>query len=177
MFERFYAFAGITGHEEVNSPEAFLKTFAGYTFRNGMYRIHRLEDLPKWTNIVEEAFPRYRGSILVFGYDWLGRQFAENSRTGKILMFEPGTGEVLSVPADFIAFHDEEIAEYSEDSLASEFFAEWFSSENGCEIPHDKCVGYKVPLFRNGRDDLSNLELSDLEVYWTLMGALIAANT
>ena len=53
------------------------------------------------------------------------RQFAENSQTGKILLFEPGTGEVLNIPVDFVLFHDEEIADYSGDSLASDFFEEW----------------------------------------------------
>ena len=41
-------------------------------------------------------------------------------------MFEPGTGEVLDIPANIIEFHDVEIAEYHEDSLASKFFEEWF---------------------------------------------------
>lgn len=172
MFDRFYEFAGIEDHPEVNDIESFLKTFSGTTFKNGLYRIHALNDLQKWTKIVEEAFPGYSGNILVFGYDWLGRQFAVNRKTGKILLFEPGTGEVLSIPADFILFHDEEIADYSEDSLASGFFEEWYGSEAGCDIPHDKCVGYKVPLFLNGSDDLSNLEMSDMEVYWKIMGGL-----
>lgn len=170
MFEKFYKFVGIEEHEAVDSPESFLKDFSGASFRKGMYRIHKVEDIGKWTKIVEEAFPKYAGNILVFGYDWLGRQFAQNSQTGKILLFEPGTGEVLNIPVDFVQLHDEEIADYSEDSLASEFFEEWFGSEDGCEIPHDKCVGYKVPLFLNGDDNLSNLELSDMEVYWGIMG-------
>lgn len=44
----------------------------------------------------------------------------------------------------------------------------------GGDIPHDKCVGYKVPLFLNGEDNISNLELSDIEVYWGIMGQMIA---
>ena len=173
MFEKFYKFVGIESKEGVDSPEAFLKAFSGATFKNGLYRIHNINEIAKWTGIVEEAFPNYKGNILVFGYDWLGRQFAQNSQTGKILLFEPGTGEVLSIPADFVMFHDEEIADYSEDSLASEFFEEWYESESGCDIPHDKCVGYKVPLFLNGEDNISNLEISDMDVYWGLMGQML----
>ena len=95
-----------------------MKAFSGATFKNGLYRIHDINDIAKWTKIVENAFPKYKGNILVFGYDWLGRQFAENSQTGRILLIEPGTGEVLNIPVDFVLFHDEEIADYSEDSLA-----------------------------------------------------------
>ncbi len=69
--------------------------------------------------------------------------------------------------------HDEEIADYSEDSLASDFFEEWYESDDGCDIPHDKCVGYKVPLFLNGEDNISNLELSDMDVYWNIMGQMM----
>lgn len=73
----------------------------------------------------------------------------------------------------FINFHNEEIADYSEDSLASAFFEEWFQSGDGKELPHDKCVSYKVPLFLNREDDLDNLEISDMEVYWGIMSQLI----
>ena len=173
MFEKFCKFMNVEVREGIDSPEAFLKVFSGASFKDGLYRIHNISDMAKWTEIVENAFPKYKGNILVFGYDWLGRQFAQNKQTGKILLFEPGTGEVLNIPVDLVALHDEEIAEYSEDSLASDFFEDWYGSENGCEIPHDKCVGYKVPLFLNGEDNLSNLELSDMEVYWDLMGQML----
>lgn len=173
MFENFCNFMDVTAKEAIDSPEAFLKAFSGASFKNGLYRIHNIDEIPRWTAIVENAFPKYKGNILVFGYDWLGRQFAQNKQTGNILLFEPGTGEVLSIPADFVAFHDEEIAEYSEDSLASDFFEEWYGSASGSEIPHDKCVGYKVPLFLNGEDNITNLEISDMEVYWELMGQML----
>lgn len=174
MFEKFYKFVGVENQGSIDSPESFLKAFSGSSFKNGLYRIHDINDIAKWTKIVEDTFPKYKGNILVFGYDWLGRQFAQNSQTGKILLFEPGTGEVLNIPVDFVLFHDEEIAEYSEDSLASDFFEEWYESDGGGDIPHDKCVGYKVPLFLNGEDNISNLELSDIEVYWGIMGQMIA---
>ena len=174
MFEKFKKYMDITDNVDISSPEQFLKTYSGCSFKNGLYRIHNIDSISKWTKIVENTFPKYKGSIMVFGYDWLGRQFAQNNQTGKILLFEPGTGEVLNIPVDFVSFHDEEIAEYSEDSLASDFFEKWYKSENGCDVPHDKCAGYKVPLFLNGDDNISNLELSDLEVYWGIMGQMIS---
>lgn len=78
MFEKFYKFAGVENQDIINSPESFLKAFSGATFKNGLFRIHDINDIAKWTKIVEDAFPKYKGNILVFGYDWLGRQFAEN---------------------------------------------------------------------------------------------------
>lgn len=171
MFKSFQDFMEIE-NTQINGPEEFLKFYSGVSFKNGLYRIHRNEDFDKWTQIVESVFPKYKGKILVFGYDWLGRQFALNLNTGTVLLFEPGTGEVLNIPADFENFHNEEITEYSEDSLASDFFEEWYASEQGKALSHDQCVGYKIPLFLNGEDNLSNLEVSDMDVYWTLMGSL-----
>jgi hypothetical protein len=34
------------------------------------------------------------------------------------------------------------------------------------KIPYQECVGYRVPLFLNGKDAVSNQELIDTEVYW-----------
>ena len=34
------------------------------------------------------------------------------------------------------------------------------------------CFGYQLPLFLGGEDALANLELSDLDVYWTFMDQL-----
>lgn len=45
--------------------------------------------------------------------------------------------------------------------------------KKGVKILHNQCVGYKVPLFLNGQDDIDNRELSDMEVYWGLMGQMV----
>jgi len=63
-----------------------------------------------------------------------------------------------------VNFHDSEIPQYHDACLASEFFNEWFEANGNFVLPHNKCVGYKVPLFLNGEDDIENLEASDMEV-------------
>jgi len=163
MFENFFEYVGIDNKNEINNKKDFIEQYSGCSFLNGIYRIHNVEDIKKWTKIVEDAFPKYKNNIKVFGYDWLGRQFAENIQTKTVLMFEPGTGEVLNIPVDFVKFHDKEIADYNEDSLASSFFKNWYESSPKQELQHNQCVGYKVPLFLNGNDDITNLEVSDME--------------
>jgi hypothetical protein len=37
-----------------------------------------------------------------------------------------------------------------------------------------ECVGYRKPLFLGGADNLTNVEMLDLDVYWTLTAQLIA---
>jgi len=113
-----------------------------------------------------------------FGCDWLGRQFALDSRrlNGReplVLMAEPGTGEVLEIPATFSSFHDKELVEFGEEALARSFFEQW-AVDNAQSLPlaASQCVGYRVPLFLGGLDTVDNLELIDLDVYWTLCGQL-----
>jgi hypothetical protein len=87
-------------------------------------------------------------------------------------MFEPGTGEVLDVPANIRTFHDDELIGFGETALASNLHKEWLAN-GGAQPAYVECIGFKKPLFLGGSDDLENFELSDLDVYWHLMGQLI----
>ena len=39
----------------------------------------------------------------------------------------------------------------------------------GNKIEYGRCAGYVIPLFLGGNDDITNLEDSDMEVYWNIM--------
>jgi type VI secretion system (T6SS) immunity protein Tdi1 len=88
-------------------------------------------------------------------------------------MFEPGTGEALEIPSNIQTFHDGELIECADAALAIDFHQRWLAN-GGAEPAYAQCVGYRKPLFLGGTDELENLELSDLDVYWHLMGQLIA---
>jgi hypothetical protein len=175
MFEKFIKFVKYENATNYSNAQEFINDMAGKSFLNGMYRFFSKDQLEKWTDIVEKTFPKYRGNIVIFAYDWLGRIFALNKQTGKVLLFEPGTGEVLSIPVNIHDFHEEEIVDYNEDSLASAFFEKWFEANDNYLLPNNKCAGYKIPLFLNGDDTIDNLEISDMEVYWEIMMPLINA--
>jgi len=151
--------------------------FQGCSFGDGLYRLHRFENIEKWNELLFDIFSDYKNKIHCFGYDWLGRQFAIDitriiDGEPQILMFEPGTGEVLEIPCNFVQFHNDEIVNYNESCLASEFFKCWMSINNiGLNV--NECVGYKIPLFLGGKDTVDNLERSDMEVYWDICGQLI----
>lgn len=154
----------------------FFQNYSGSSF-GGLYRVHSVQNIEKWNQIVGEAFPDFKNRIFCFGFDWLGRQFALDKKrieSGEplVLMLEPGTGEVLEIPVNFVQFHEVELVDYANEALAAEFFQEWLSDGN--ELPKlDQCVGYKKPLFLNGSDTIENLELTDLEVYWAISGQLL----
>ncbi|MGX9899075.1 T6SS immunity protein Tdi1 domain-containing protein [Arthrobacter sp. SA17] len=191
MFERFRAEYGYLRdaievgepwrHESFSEVEGyadFSSEFSGASFAGGLYRIHDDQTGPLALTLIAQAFPEFAARACPFGFDWLGRQFTVD--LGRIvegqplvLLLEPGTGEVLEIPASFSVFHDEELIEYADVALAREFFAVW-SAVNSDSLPlrRDQCAGYRVPLFLGGADTAENIELSDLEVYWSICGQL-----
>lgn len=156
----------------------FAEEFAGASFAGGRYRVHDEQSGPRALASVIEAFPEFNGRVRPFGYDWLGRQFVIDLARAVgdqplVLMLEPGTGEALEIQATFVGFHDEELIDYVDAVLATEFFGSW-AAEHSDSMPlgRDLCVGYRVPLFLGGRDVIENLEMSDIDVYWSVCGQL-----
>lgn len=164
--------------ERVAGYPQFAAGYAGSTFLGGMYRVHDNSTGSQATRLVEEAFPEISGRADVFGYDWLGRQFAIDFRRvvggePQVLMVEPGTGERLEIPTSFADFHNDELVHYADAALASESYFEWRSHSGATDVlAPSSCVGYRVPLFLGGVDTVNNLEVVDLEVYWSLCGQL-----
>lgn len=164
--------AGVAGYEEL------MTSAAGCSFDNGLYRLHSAVTGLAGQEDADAAFPEYSGRLAVFGFDWLGRQFALDSgrvENGEplVMMLEPGTGEALEIPVGFVWFHDEEIVDYRNEALASEFFASWATANpDAVPLGASECVGYRVPLFLGGRDTVDNLEVTDFDVYWTITGQM-----
>ena len=182
MLDRFVEAFAITDRvSSSESPEnitlAELQVaFGGCTFAHGLYRLHTPSSAVGATDLVEEAFPEFRGRTACFGFDWMGRQFALDLRQAEsdqapVLLLEPGTGEALEIPVPFADFHDTVAVEYSDAVFASAFFAEW-KQGGGATPEFDQCIGYKTPLFLGGADAVDNLEVSDFEVYWSICGQL-----
>jgi hypothetical protein len=120
----------------------------------------------------------WRDRLVVFGYDWLGRLLGfDRARVldGEplVAILEPGTGQLLEVPATFAGFIDRELVDEADAALAASFYADWKSS--GGRAPHPtECIGYRTPLFLAGRDSIENLEVCDLDVYISLCGQMYA---
>jgi hypothetical protein len=182
VFERFLAAftvtegAAINTASSVSSVSEWMATGGGRSFEGGLYRVHSIDSGHAADILVGEAFPEFVGRFRCFGYDWLGRQYAIDFDRGKtddpaIIMFEPGTGEALEIPVLFSEFHDQELVDFGEESLARSFYSEWCTN-GGISPGLRECVGYIKPLFLGGVDDVENLELSDSDVYWTIMGQL-----
>lgn len=156
--------------------ESLIEQFGGVTFSHGLYRICDRRQVIEATASLHRTFSNFSEQIRVFGYDWLGRQFATDYRTKQggqpqVLLLEVGAGEVMQIPASLSEFHNGELVNFAEDALAKNFFFEWRKA-NPEEIGYLECVGYKVPLFLGGKDRLENLEVISLGVYLELCGQL-----
>jgi hypothetical protein len=158
-------------------PE-FAVEFGGASFAGGLYRVHDTKTGPRALASLAEDFPEFAARARPFGYDWLGRHFAVDfdrvdSGLPQVLLLEPGTGDALEIPTSFAAFHDEELVDYTDAALAADFFESWSRLHpNSLPLARNLCIGYRDPLFLGGKDVVTNLELSDLEVYWSICGNL-----
>ncbi len=146
-----------------------LAELGGQTFNHGVFRVFRADQIPEAVQAMEAMFPQYRGRLVPFAFDWLGRHFALDLAKGgngqpQILMLEVGTGQAMIIPVPVMDFLNVELVEYAADALATSFWQEW-RSLNPADLAFTDCVGYKVPLFLGGADVVANLEVSDLSVY------------
>lgn len=90
-----------------------------------------------------------------------------------MLLVDLGFNQALEIPASFVAFHDTELVDYASEALAAPFFQQWLSA-GGARPALGQCIGYRVPPTLGGADELSNLELTDMEVYWGIVGQINA---
>jgi hypothetical protein len=120
--------------------------WGGSTLNEGLYRVHMVPGAIRWTERVAAAFPSLKGSVWVFGFDWLGRQFALSWKYVRgqelgVVMAAPGTGDVLEIPATFIEFHDSVLVDQADAALAEPFFEHWRATAEGRALGDSECVG------------------------------------
>jgi hypothetical protein len=154
-----------------------LEQFSGASFNKGLYRIVASTSFHLAKGFIAIAVPSFAIRAVPFGYDWLGRIFALDPArieggSPSVVMFEPGTGEVLQMPCNLLTFHETELIDYCEEALAANFHRQWLQS-GGPAPKQSQCIGYKRPLYLGGRDEIENLEMSNLDVYWTITGQLL----
>lgn len=176
MFDNFLTYFGEQEKVSASSEPytAFLTRLGGKQFGQGVFNSFSLENVEKWTGIVTEAYPGFTGRFKLFAYDWLGRCFGIDLREGRnktVLMFEIGTNDVLEIPCDLETFLNEELPLFPDACIAQTFFEAWMQQASA-HLMYGRCAGYKVPLFLGGADDISNLEDSDMEVYWGLLSQM-----
>ena len=153
-----------------------ITALGGKTFCHGLYRILRSDQVPEAIEAMVGVFPEFSKRIVPFGYDWLGRHFAVDYKRmsgglPQVLMLEIGAGEAMQIPTSIEDFHNVELVNHVDAALSVPFWNRW-KQKNPKPLAYSECVGYKVPLFLGGTDDVSNLEIIDLSVYVHICGQL-----
>ncbi len=160
---------GVTGGRllKVKGYKEFAEIYSGASFQEGVYRFFEEKDIARWNKVVEGIFSQYKGQIECFASDWMGRIFAWDFETESVLLLDPGFGEALKIPCDFYELHNIEFVEYFDESLSFSLFLECMEL-NKKELNLNQCYGYKISPFLGGEDKVSNMEISDMEVYWSI---------
>jgi len=153
---------------------------AGTTWSGGLFRWHDVESERAGRGLVSEYFQLPPERFELFGFDWAGRQYAVEYRRGElqsefVLQFDPAAGAALQLAAPASVF-ERQIDELGEEVLNARLFRAWqVVNPTIHEVAFSECVGTNVPLFLGGQESVENLGLTDIEVYWTLVGQLFKA--
>lgn len=88
-----------------------------------------------------------------------------------IVRLEPRQASWSDTDMRFSELIGKELIEGREDLLSEDYYRDWLAQGGGVPRP-DQCIGYKVPVFLGGEDDLPNLEVAELMVCVSVSGQL-----
>lgn len=151
--------------------QPIIQLMSGATLDSGFYRFHTPESARTGTQACSRLITGFEGRYYSFAFDWLGREVAVDIRPrpedGYVIVVDPGAGEYLKTGCRLSDWHDAVASD--EDPLAGTFYSEWRSqdTERG-PLRFDQAVGYKIPLFLGGRDEVGNLEVVPRGLYFEL---------
>jgi T6SS immunity protein Tdi1, C-terminal len=148
----------------------------GKTFNHGIYRVYRADEIEARTDSILRLFTPLKGRICAFAADWLGRQFVIDFTEqvgGKptIVCLEPGVPDSFCTDLPVLAFHNEALVDKADAALAMSFHRQW-RKQHSEDLSPTQCVGYRIPLFLGGKDDVDNLEVIDMSLYVELCAQL-----
>jgi hypothetical protein len=150
--------------------------YCGRSFDEGMLRFHDAQTGPNYRELVFAGFPELgkidrKADVLAF--DWNGKQYltakVPGERDVQVLVADLGAGELsrLASVAQFAAVLKlDNVGEFFDVGL----FNDWKQQvgEPDAQLGFSDCVEYQVPLYLGGADDVSNLQLGDMDVSWTI---------
>ncbi|MES2265386.1 MAG: hypothetical protein V4520_01415 [Bacteroidota bacterium] len=150
-----------------------INLYGGITINNGLYRIHTFENSLIWTKNIEDYFTDYKGLILPFGFDWMGRQFCIGKQNAQqLFMFDPSSGEDFELEQSIILFHEKDLVDDTDAMLSGDLFLEALKWSKVSGLKYEKCLTPKNSLLLGGEDVLEEYEVADLGVYWHIQGQI-----
>lgn len=151
--------------------------WCGASFGGRLIRFHDAATGPVATENVRTAFGEIVDRIGWVAFDWLGRQFgfalADGQVAAPLVAADLGAGQLMTMGTapDFL---DGVASGSLADALNQGAFAAFRAHDGFDALQFTECVGYKHPPFLGGAPTLENLERSDMDVYWTVIGQVLA---
>jgi hypothetical protein len=147
---------------------------AGLPLCGGLLRLVGARDGPNALEFVREGFPEFASRAVPFAIDWIGRLVAiDQARPPGLVLIEPGSADAFEIEESLRDYFNVDLVDDPDTFLATDLFREWHASGGGLPGP-GQCVGFKVPLFLGGAGAATNLEVTDLQVYWSFSAQLRA---
>ncbi|MBB3696573.1 DUF1851 domain-containing protein [Flammeovirga yaeyamensis] len=167
-YKHEYTKQGQEGIKPLAHINQVLEKYGGSIIENGFFRIHTFGSSIFWLKEIVSFFKIETVTFIPFAYDFYGRQYASNVNDDTITMFDPSDGEKYfldNMPIseffnEFVVENREEPCGYSDFKSLSNLYGEILRSSD--------CLGFKKLLFLGGEDELENLEVQDMEMYWEL---------
>ncbi|MFT4232576.1 MAG: hypothetical protein QM606_07365 [Leucobacter sp.] len=141
--------------------------YCGASFNSGLIRFHDDASGPEYRSYVLAAFPDLPRTADVLAFDWHGRQIVTQGASDRLLLADPGTGEV----EEFYTLEEFSTAlkiDAAHRALDGALFDRWreYVERPGAQLPWSAAVSYTVPLYAGGESGVEHLEFIDLEVLW-----------
>jgi len=159
----------VLGGEGPSTIEDFRSALGNVSVDKRLYTFHSNETARSWRTIVGTFF-EVAPSVEFFAFDWRGNQIAFDASQSSVLMFDVATGEFFRIDSGLLQFHDEIMA-CDPDVPSRKAYRRWLKKNS--ELKQGQCVGFRIPLVLGGRDELSNMEAVDMDVYWNIVGQLV----
>ena len=96
-----------------------------------------------------------------------------STHPAEVLLADPSTAAFYVAPITLRDFFAEDLGLLRRDCLHLDLYGEWLAQ--GRQPPdRNTCIAPRQPEFQSGTNTVENLELIDLDVYWTITGQYVA---
>lgn len=146
----------------------------GKSFGRGIFKFHDEPAGSTGTAAIREAFPGQGDAAVAFAVDWLGVQYAvvagTHTSTGmdEVVAFDPFDMSIVPIVqhGEFLGFLSSPLML---EQVRVDLFADWQTASGSTSVGWNRCASAVQPAFLGGRREISNLEESDVAVYWDIM--------
>jgi hypothetical protein len=81
--------------------------------------------MEKWNGLVLDILSQFEERIECFATDWMRRVFAWDFERQEVVLLDPGFGEALKIPCNFIELHNHGFVDFADESLSTGLYEQY----------------------------------------------------